>query len=85
MKINQLINSRHELYGKLEFAVRVCLALNFDDINETMRMKFAMKRPQLTYITIASPQIYSRHPVKVKVVTVRRNGQPPLGVAASRP
>ena len=38
-----------------------------------------------TLITIASPQIYSRHPVKVKVVTVRRNGQPPLGVAASRP
>ena len=35
-------------------------------------------------ITIASPQIYSRHPVKVKVVTVHRNGQPPLGVAASR-
>ena len=28
-----------------------------------------------TNITIASPQIYSRHPVKVKVVTVRRNGQ----------
>ena len=36
-------------------------------------------------ITIASPQIYSRHPVKVKVITVCRNGQPPLGVAASRP
>ena len=51
-----------------------------------------------TNITIASPQIYSRHPVKVKVVTVScngqpplgwplrgRNGQPPLGVTASRP
>ena len=35
-------------------------------------------------ITIASPQIYSRHPVKVKVVTVHRNGQPPLRVAASQ-
>ena len=38
-----------------------------------------------TNITIASPQIYSRHPVKVKVVTVSCNGQPPLGVTASRP
>ena len=36
-------------------------------------------------ITIASPQIYTRRPVKVKVVTVPRNGQPPLGMAASRP
>ena len=42
-------------------------------------------REETLIITIASPQIYSRHPVKVKVVTVRRNGQPPLGLAASRP
>ena len=33
-------------------------------------------------ITIAFPQIYTRRPVKVKVVTVRCNGQPPLEVAA---
>ena len=52
---------------------------------ESEKVCLSQEHVHVVTITIASPQIYTTRPVKVKVVTVRRNGQPPLGVAASRP